>query len=138
MSYKYGSYGYIAHKDLRDAKLLYSVGSYDACAVHAEQAVEKLLKEVINTDLSITADPSILKTHKIRKLIKVLATKYPELAKYSYLGARLSDVYFDTRYPGIDYEECDQQEAKELLSGAEEVFAIIEGSVTAVKPMSLD
>lgn len=122
MEFNYGSYGYIAKKDL-DAAVSFITINCNASVQYSQQALEKLLKEYITQRYFNSDVKELLKSHKL----KLLYTKAGllELSKYECELQTLSDYYFDGRYPGINYKEPTKEEALKLLKAVENSFEII-------------
>jgi HEPN domain-containing protein len=106
-----------AERDRRAARHLLESGDYEACALHCQQAVEKLLKAGI---VSQTGERPPYE-HNLWKLAQAIdgLTIPDEMADKL---ASLNPHYFGSRYPvGIDMG-YDEALARELLAKVDEVF----------------
>lgn len=124
MIYKYGSYGYIAHKDLARANIALASESYEMAGQYCQQCLEKIFKEYIQEN-SIGEDLSgVLKSHNLRKLANQASIE--SIKPYSAILAKISGYYYETRYPGVDYCELDQEDAVEAVQTTKEIVNIID------------
>lgn len=116
MTFEYGTYGYIAMKDLRAAKMnLEMCPHISAQCSHA--AVEKMLKHLIVTYKPDSVERrEMLKKHKLKVLSRYL--KIAALSKYISRLSEFDSFYYDTRYPGEDYYDVTEEQAKEMLDVA--------------------
>lgn len=121
--YKFGSYGYIAMKNLKSAERNLEIDA-DVVVYNSQQAVEKILKEYIKATYFNADIESILHTHKLHLLVK--KSGIDELSDFKSDIADLSNYYFDGRYPGIGYEEVTQEDALRLFNAAKQMVAIVE------------
>jgi len=106
-----------AERDRRAARHLLASGDYEACALHCQQAVEKLLKAGI---VSQTGQRPPYE-HNLWKLAQAIdgLTIPDEIADKL---ASLNPHYFGSRYPvGIEVG-YDEALARELLAKVDEVF----------------
>ena len=125
-AYNYGSYGYIAYKDLGTSLVMYNTGNFDACAVMLQQAVEKLCKQKLLDNAELRWDKSLLRSHKLPRLLCALQSLYPEVQHYIPNSSLLSDAYLDTQYPGENYIEYEQKEVLEFLHLTVALFNILD------------
>lgn len=122
IAFKPGTYGYIAKKDLETS--FGNITTFpNACALYAQQAVEKMLKQYIK-EVSQSTDSSLLHSHNLKRL-----------AKFANIGAlnasmlnlyELTDAYYNTRYPGDDYFDVTPTEAEQFYLAASSACNIIE------------
>lgn len=121
IEFKPGSYGYIAQRNLRDA-LSNMETSPALCAELSQQAVEKLLKQYMQEVLHCR-DIGILHTHSIRRLLA--SAKIEGLTPYAAQLIALTEVYYNTRYPGEEYYEVNASEAEKLYLAAAAACTVI-------------
>lgn len=91
--------------------------------VACQQISEKLLKHVAYETCD---DVSLLKTHKLRNIYMAIKKYIPLPDDVVNFLSTLSDFYFDASYPGDDYINVSDEDAK--LS--EEVMLVIYDTVT--------
>lgn len=124
--YKFGSYGYIAMKNLKSAERNLEIDA-DVVVYNSQQAVEKILKEYIKATYFSADIESLLHTHKLHLLVK--KSGIDKLSGFKSDIADLSNYYFDGRYPGIGYEEVTQEDALRLFNAAKQMVAIVESKI---------
>ena len=115
-----GSYGYIAEKDLATAKKILDLSPQHS-AFLSQQSVEKILKQALQ-ETGISAY-DLFKTHTLKKLARNLHEF--NLDNFLVDLTDLTDVYFNTRYPGEEYWEIDLTKSKKLLSVAIDINSIV-------------
>lgn len=117
MKFEYGSYGYIAMKDLKAAELnLEMCPHISAQCSHA--AVEKMLKHLIVIYKEDSLERrEMLKKHKPKVLSRYLAI--PDLKKFISQLSDFDSFYYETRYPGEEYYDVTEDQAQEMLDIAE-------------------
>ena len=116
-----GSYLYIAKRDLKDAMLLYKGQSYTQTGRLAEQVVEKVLKHYLHS-FGNSEDYRFLHMHKpFRIYTKCKEYGFAlELSKDELLTLKdLDSYYYDTNYPGNEFFELEELQAKEALDLAQ-------------------
>lgn len=119
MEFAYGSYGYIACRDLQKAKAMLTTFP-DGSVTFSQQATEKILKHWINETMHTEEVESLLKSHK---LVRLLSCTTPELlARYRGELSELTSYYLDSRYPGINYTEASEEEAKRFYDCAKQLI----------------
>jgi len=107
------SYIDIARTDLAAAHEMLKVGMYNHAVRLCQQYIEKLMKECIHRNGGTEADLFLLHTHRLAKL----STRCEEIANVKFSDAEklflrtLTDYYFDTNYPGENYNEVTANEA---------------------------
>lgn len=121
MTFDYGTYGYIAMKDLKAAEMNVEMCPHiSAQCSHA--AVEKMLKHLI---LVYKEDSSerreMLKKHKPRVLIRYLNIDL--LNSFTSQLAEFDTFYYETRYPGEEYYDVTVEQARDMLSIAHNLCA---------------
>ena len=105
---------FLSKRDIRDAKHMLDVGSYESACRFSQQAVEKFLKHYIQK-LGDTSDIGILSSHGLVNLY----TRYVALSNITLLKedrkmmGLLQGYYFDLNYPGDRCREVDKEEAQE-------------------------
>ena len=120
MEFEAKSYGDIAQRNLNSARIM--VGTLpDDAAFNCQQAVEKILKELLiakskNTGIS----PKNLRVHGFRALLKEI--NEPDLDEELEFLLDLDDTYINTRYPGENYFTVSLNLAAYFLEGTERVF----------------
>ena len=125
-SFGFGTYGYIAVKNLRCAQLAFVGGEYDGCAFMCHQAVEKIMKHVLVDYVDKGIDCSVFKANRLIKILNVLCIEYPSLNRLRRDISRLGDVYFNSRYPSEKYTEYTKTSAAEFLNTAVAVFTALQ------------
>lgn len=112
-----------AKKSMKDE----NVYDYNWPAIICSQAVEKILKSVIEAEF---ADDSsciaLLRTHNLRTVVAKILTKFPESKLSSKDCKWLGDFYYDARYPGDDYITVSKEDAEEALLIVERTLAAVE------------
>lgn len=135
MDFKYGSYGYIAQKDLNRAYKSLDMNEPSLSALCAQQAVEKILKHYIAVKSLDRSDKDLLKSHNNRRL--ATACKLDDLGPLINGLKDFDSVYFDTRYPGESYYEVDAVNARKLLDLTRAVFEVVVDNLYGVKDESI-
>jgi HEPN domain-containing protein len=110
-----GEYSYIdiARDDLVAAKSMLRDGLYNHAARLCQQYVEKAFKECIKQNGSNGTDQLLLQSHRLAKL----AERCGELKQIGFnpletaFFRELTDYYFDTNYPGVNYVKVSEQKA---------------------------
>ena len=110
----------IAKRDLREAEIMFSHGAYNTVSRFCQQAVEKTMKYLLEQ----TGDTEVyafLRVHNLSVLYRELVSR--ELLTFDkevrgYL-AILKDYYYDLNYPGENYRDIEEDEAKEALEFAQ-------------------
>ena len=121
MQFEYGSYGFIAQRDIQKAeRLVYS--DPDMALFLMQQALEKIMKQVITLFYEGNRRTDLLKTHNLKFL--AAHSGVPDWKKYRDFLTYLSDFYFEGRYPGIDFDIPEPEEAENALPKAKELFSI--------------
>ena len=109
----------IAKRNLKTAKTLYDAGDYNDAARYAQQSVEKVLKHLLETLDNPEMIP-YMKLHNVKRLYKIASEH--DLLTYdgseSRFMAALTDYYYDTNYPGENFEMIDAFEASEAYEFA--------------------
>lgn len=91
--------------------------------VACQQISEKLLKHVVYETCS---DVTLLKTHKLRNIYMAIKQHITLPTDAENFLSTLSDFYFDDRYPGDDYINVSDEDAKL----AEETMLTVYDAVT--------
>lgn len=89
---------------------------YEDLCFDAQQAVEKSLKAIL-----VKLNQSFPKTYSIGILLKLIEEAGVEIPENIHQAKLLTAYAVDTRYPG-DYEPVSEEEYKEALKLAEDVF----------------
>lgn len=113
------SYLEIARKDLKYAKIMLQNNEYNPAGRFSQQAVEKYFKHLIEA-LNQADYIGYMKLHTLPKLYKILidnnVIEYKKETR-DYLST-LTRYYFDTNYPGEEYQELSKIEAEEAVEFA--------------------
>lgn len=122
-SFEYGSYGYIAQKDMEVAtdNIL---NHPNTAAVYAQQAVEKMLKQYL-IEVLHNYNENLLKTHNLRVLSRASGIDSLDVT----ILWDLSDAYKFTTYPNHEYSELSIDESRKLCEGASAIIVLIEAEV---------
>lgn len=139
--FKYGSYGYIAQKDLNRAYKSLDMNESSLSALCAQQAVEKILKHYIIVKGLDKSDKDLLKSHNVRRL--ATACKLDSLELLINCLGDFDSVYHNTCYPSKLYYEVSVTEAQYLITLVESVFKAVEKnlygvSLESVRPIKED
>lgn len=103
------------------------IRDYNWPAVICAQAVEKILKAVIETQFAEDSSCiGMLKTHNLRTVVNKILIKYPECKISSKDCKWLGDFYYDARYPGDDFVEVSREDAIEALRIVEATLKEVE------------
>ena len=121
--FKRGSYGAIALRDLGGAKLMLQNDRYNDAVLFAQQSLEKILKEYVQQNADAVKDVSVLHSHKLLRILQ--ATGDEDLQVYRHVLSSITDCYYDSRYPGLDYTDYTLEEATHYCQVAEEVVSAI-------------
>ena len=110
-----------AADDLAAAQLLLSrLDLTNVVAFHAQQAVEKALKAVIEE-----LDLGFVRTHSLTRLYELVRPHYPVIGDMDMLD-RLDAVYIEARYPGdmglLPTGKPTSDEATDLFGFANDIF----------------
>jgi len=112
--------------DIEAAKLLFEAGHYtDTIAMLIQQAIEKYLKGFL-----IHHGWKLRKIHDLIKLLAEAVKYQADLAEYEDRCRRISEYYFESRYPGRMPAQYSREEIKESLEVAE---ALIKRIIEQVK-----
>jgi len=112
------SYTYfdIARTDLAAAFEMLKASMHNHAVRLCQQYIEKLMKECIHRNGGTESDLFLLHTHRLAKL----ATRCEEITGIRFTDTEklflrtLTDYYFDTNYPGENYVEVTNHDAKEV------------------------
>jgi HEPN domain-containing protein len=91
--------------------------NWDAVSFHAQQAVEKYLKAILQQQ-----GIPFTRTHDLTQLLKALLPKYPDLASQSDNLEWLTAFAVEIRYPG---ESAIEEDAKQAVAIMEDVIVLI-------------
>lgn len=110
-----------ATEDLAAAQMLISRPDLtNVVAFHAQQAVEKALKAVIEE-----LDLGFVRTHNLTRLYELVRSHYPVIGDIDMLD-RLDAVYIEARYPGdmglLPTGNPSLDEAADLFGFANDIF----------------
>ena len=127
--YAFGSYGYIAKKNLNSAERILGIDA-DIVLYCSHQAVEKILKENLQRTYFQPDVLKLLQTHKLYVLVR--KSRIAELSSFSVAIAGLDNYYVDGRYPGVGYADATNEEAKRHFLSAKQIVAILENKISEV------
>lgn len=121
-----------AERDLENAKYEMKGGFYEWACFLSQQAAEKALKAVYQK-LGGEAFG-----HSVAGLISNLPQAYKAGEKLKYKAMELDKAYIPTRYPnaipeGAPYEIYTKEEAKRLISHAEEIVKFCKNILSKIK-----
>jgi HEPN domain-containing protein len=91
--------------------------NWDAVCFHAQQAVEKYLKALLQQEAN-----AFTRTHDLGLLSRPLCVKYPDLAAHSDGLEWLAAFAVEVRYPG---ESALEEDAKQSIVFMEEIIRVI-------------
>ena len=122
MEFKFGSYGYIASKNLKESQRVMSIAPSTA-AESALAASEKILKHCVVTlcPHSVERD-RILRSHKPKSIANFLNDIRFKDIRSELL--EINDLYFEIRYPGDEYHDITVEEAARIFECCKAVFDI--------------
>jgi len=127
--YKYGTYGAIAQRHLKDMECLKSTIPHLA-ALSAQQSIEYILKHYIN-EFYIGLDKSnILKSHNLNRLSN--KSNISALLPYNSILGILTDFYSRSRYPNPNYYEPTIDDLEPLLQDIYTIFKIVENHISNI------
>jgi len=132
--FQFGTYGYIAKKNLRSAEKNLNLDA-DFVLYGSQQAIEKMLKHYIQLTYFKPDVKDILHTHKLHILLN--KSGIVELQQYKSEIIDLSNYYFDGRYPGIGYQDIDMSDACDLFEAAKNIVAIIEKKIYDIENLKV-
>jgi HEPN domain-containing protein len=112
-----------AEEDLRAARALLDdkVRLYGVAAFHIQQALEKYMKGFL-----LSKGWTLQRIHDLSKLLNDLVAYEPAFAKYKSLCVRVTEFYFESRYPLFPASVAVEKEVKQMLSEAEELITEIQ------------
>lgn len=124
MEFDYGTYGYIAMKDLKAAEVNVEMCPHiSAQCSHA--AVEKMLNHLITVYKEDSPERrEMLKKHKPRVLVRYLNIDL--LENFVAQLAEFDTFYYETRYPGEEYYDVTVAQARDMFGIA---IAVCEAAV---------
>lgn len=125
--FKTGSYGYIAEKNLISLEKNKVIEDYDTMIFLCEQCIEKLLKHYLTLTYIEEDRDSLMRSHKLYRL--AMKSGISELKSYYQILTELGNLYFDSRYPGIDYEDVSKERALELYDATLAIYKIIKDKI---------
>ncbi|MDL1964294.1 MAG: HEPN domain-containing protein [Deltaproteobacteria bacterium] len=101
----------------REAKVKEAATNWDAVCFHAQQAVEKYLKGLLQKN-----EITFSKTHDLSVLLNLILPVFPDLKKLSDDLEWLSAFAVEFRYPG---EEAVEEDAKFALAIMDRALALL-------------
>lgn len=124
MKFPYGSYGYIATRDLDKANKSINF-DHEMSALSSQQSIEKICKAFIS-ELNIGDEVERINLLKSNILIKLIRfTEIPTLLEFVKEFREFNWIYFDTLYPGERYYEFEYNDSVLLLELANKVYEIV-------------
>lgn len=129
--YKYGTYGAIAKRDLKDMEFLLKKKKISYLAVlSAHHSIESILKHYINEYYIGLDKLDILKLHHLNSLSN--KSSIPALSLYSDTLDILTDFYDRSRYPNPNYYEPTMNDLEPLLQDIYNIFQIVENYISNI------
>lgn len=115
-----------AEEDLRAAKALMDdkVRLYGVAAFHIQQALEKYMKGFL-----LSKGWTLQRIHDLTKLLNDVTGYEPGLTKYRPLCIRVTEFYFESRYPLFPMSVAIEKEVRQMLTEAEQFIAEIQHSI---------
>lgn len=103
-----------AREDLEAAELLLAHrGPAGSAAFHVQQAIEKAIKGFL-----IARGWELRRIHNLDPLLKDAGAHDPDLEQFHELCLKVSQFYFDERYPGLQSSGLTAEEVREALEAA--------------------
>ena len=134
--FDFGTYGYIAEKDLKCAEKNLSIGEYNAVGVYSQQALEKIAKHYIQRKFIVEDIAELMRSRKLRKLYSRIKS-YVDIKNEMEVIYALTDCYFDTRYPSENYFELDSKSAERYLESAKLIFERVREKILTLDNCSI-
>lgn len=124
--YRLNSYFGMADNDYLYARagmeICRQLGNYNGVASGCAQAAEKYLKALAEICLVDDAEgAAVLKTHNLRTLVNRIKEQIPGVTLNSKDCKWLGDFYFEARYPGDNFVQVNEEDARECLRITEEI-----------------
>lgn len=133
-----GSYLSIAIRDLNNSRDTFKVlKEYSLSSYLSQQAIENAFKAVIAAKFKLIDDNPLLKSHNLRNLYESIKSYFPQLENEITNLASITNFYFVTRYPGEDYYECTEYDAKSSLSLAELILNLVSEELSETREFKL-
>lgn len=91
------------------------VDYYNPIAIQSQQIAEKYLKHLLDVYCTDTDNTDLLKSHKLHRIYDKISAKFTDLKLDKNDLRMLSEYYFDTRYPGVDFTFVTKEEAEKCI-----------------------
>ena len=108
----------------REAKVKEAATNWDAVCFHAQQAVEKYLKGLLQQN-----EITFSKTHDLSVLLNLILPVFPDLKELSDDLEWLSAFAVEFRYPG---EEAVEEDAKSALAIMDRALALLRPEIQSL------
>lgn len=120
---------FFAESDLKVADVILNEGIYNEVCFHAQQAVEKSFKAILDKN-----DQDIPKIHNLLPLLKKAEKYQPEIEQFLEACKFLTQFYTPTRYPDMlvgSLEESlpSKEEAERAVKYAGEIFNFVKEKI---------
>ena len=116
------SYESIAKRNLNTAGNLLSTCDWNDAVRYCQQYIEKIFKSCIEVNGSTNDDKIMLASHNIvalaERVIRLLDISFPY--EYRQVFFQLRSLYYDTNYPGDNYIDVTENEARDLYEWTRE------------------
>jgi len=118
------TYEYLSMRDLHEAKVLLNGMCFSSAGRFAQQAIEKQLKQYIETH-GDSGDLPLLSIHNTTRLYdRVVELGGLSMSRETRkMMAVLKDYYYDINYPGDNCRELEEYEAAEAVEFAETLIS---------------
>lgn len=128
--YRLNSYMGMAENDYLYAKagmeVCRQLGNYNSVAAGCAQSAEKYLKAL--AEICLIEDPdgvTVMKTHNLRTLVNKIKEYQPGVMLNSKDCKWLGDYYFEARYPGDNFVQVNEEDARECIRIVENIRDVI-------------
>jgi len=110
----------IGDKDLKRARLLLGADDLEGAGFNLQQAVEKYLKGYL-----LSRGWKLKRIHDLDVLVRYAIQYDPSFAGFKPSCQKITQYYFEDRYPEMMPPELDKKDLVESLRAAEEIIAKI-------------
>ena len=101
----------IAIEEIDIVEILMNAKKYNYSAMHAQQAIEKLLKSVVPLVCTVDAE-NLQRGHNLVVIYKAIHEHLSTFGLDLYKLRYIKDFYYDTRYPGENFEWITKEECE--------------------------
>lgn len=119
MEFKYGTYGYIAKKDLARSKTAITLRDTNMCSFYCQQCLEKIGVQYVLLSMGREQTTLTKFSHKLKTIYAKIDLDDIEGSAEALLA--ITDCYYDTRYPEA-YFTLGCLDAEKYLAVTEEIF----------------